>query len=531
MDAKYLQENVNQALTEALTAMAAAQPVDKVDYIARYLIQSANRKVKQGNVRLESAELDKMVRESEYENENERKRVLANDAIEKENINKLDVFISSLTDAENKKDAMDKVTQFLSDYLKIPAVYIAIKKVSGESEYLHYVSANKGQEHVVGSTLNKLVEAEGDDVPVGQGFSFKAFEIPPPEPEEEPVEGEEAPIQKPAPIAVPLIVTNVMSDKRCKFFGIPKLGAFVAVPFFGSTIDHENGCIPSVPSETALPAEGEDAAPTDVAVTRSTNPYSMNKQPLSMIISMDTIGNYRLIKETEISVVQKVGEGLIRCFSILEDALFDSHVKFLTDHKSAADQVATVLVGIIDKEVAAIGEVAALYTIDPTIDPPPEPFPEQLKSQVDSGAVCKVWNAVFADEGIASILMSMSNHLLPMPQSVINLFTAAVYLVDISCSIKQVGDYENIRLNVLPKLGELVRDYDPKSSVSVPRVRTLQAIKAFIETSNALDASSYPSHLTLLPLLSAWMSKAIAARDAYIIYSKEVNNLECESVI
>jgi hypothetical protein len=44
MDAKYLSDNVNFALTEALTSMAVALPEDGVEYVGSYLLQFVERK-------------------------------------------------------------------------------------------------------------------------------------------------------------------------------------------------------------------------------------------------------------------------------------------------------------------------------------------------------------------------------------------------------------------------------------------------------------------------------------------------------
>ena len=44
MDAKYLSDNVNFALTEALASMAVSLPDDGVEYVGKYLLQFVDRK-------------------------------------------------------------------------------------------------------------------------------------------------------------------------------------------------------------------------------------------------------------------------------------------------------------------------------------------------------------------------------------------------------------------------------------------------------------------------------------------------------
>jgi hypothetical protein len=44
MDAQYLQQNVNEALIEALASMAITMPEDGVEFIGKYLLQYVSRK-------------------------------------------------------------------------------------------------------------------------------------------------------------------------------------------------------------------------------------------------------------------------------------------------------------------------------------------------------------------------------------------------------------------------------------------------------------------------------------------------------
>lgn len=288
-------KNVNAALTEALTSMAVSAPEDRVEYLGRYLLQYVKRREIKVKFDADYESSHTVATKAALEDEMkivEQKKII--DA-EKEYTAKFPAFITALeSTSSSKKDAMDKITHFIAEYFKIPASYIAIKKVVGETETLHYLSANPGQEHVVGRKIVKVVE-EGDEIPERQGISFDAFklpEVPEGEAEEEVPEGEEPPPPKPAPKPVPLIVENVMRQKRCKFFGIPKLGAYAAIPVSLHSIDHDAGCVVAPAPE---PVEGgeEGAAPPQPV---QESPYAMNKLPVELIIAMDTIGSYRTFK-------------------------------------------------------------------------------------------------------------------------------------------------------------------------------------------------------------------------------------------
>jgi len=212
MDALYLKENVNEALMEALTAMAVAQPEDRVKYVGRYLLQYVERKK---NMKMRSTELidieEKVKQDDIYQTEQNELR-MKKEEVEAAQLARVPAFISSIKESQeplSKTEIMDKTTAFLAEYLNVPACYIAIKKQVGETETLQYYSANPGQEHVRGKKLPKPVE-EGDDVAPRQGFSYDVFKIPEAPPEEEPAEGEEGAPPKPPPKPVPLVIENVM---------------------------------------------------------------------------------------------------------------------------------------------------------------------------------------------------------------------------------------------------------------------------------------------------------------------------------
>jgi hypothetical protein len=191
----------------------------------------------------------------------------------------LEGFVSSLAGISNsKQEAMDKCTSFLAEYLKVPASYVAVKKITGEVESLNYLSANPGQEHVVGSKVTKQPE-DAEEVEPRSGLSFDAFKLPEVPEEEEPeelAEGEEPP-PKVVPVPSPLIIDNVMRNERVKFFGVPKLGAFGAVPFSYASIDHDTGCEIKT---------NDDGVPF----------YAENAVETPLILCIDTIGKYRRLK-------------------------------------------------------------------------------------------------------------------------------------------------------------------------------------------------------------------------------------------
>jgi hypothetical protein len=190
---------------------------------------------------------------------------------------KLKNFLDSLFPlSRTKQDVMDRVTNFLAEYLDLPAVYVGVVRSQGETESINYWSANPGQEHCVGKRILRQSE-DSEEILARAGLSFDVFkvpEMPELEEEEEPVEGEE-PKPRPLPKPSPLYIENVMRNPRIKFFGIPKLGAYVAIPLQYESLDHEGGCHLEVNEDTG---EGK---------------YVPKSIPTKLIIGMDTIGRYR----------------------------------------------------------------------------------------------------------------------------------------------------------------------------------------------------------------------------------------------
>jgi len=175
----------------------------------------------------------------------------------------------------SKQECMDTCANFVCDYLNIPAAYVAVKRDEGGTETLHYVSSNTSQKKVLFcKRLNKPVD-EGEEAPIRQGVSFDAFKIPeiPEDPQQD--DADEEPVQpKTNPQPSPLIIDNVMRDNRVKFFGVPKLGSYLAVPLTLESIDHEDG---------VKSASGD----------LNNGPYSKNPRTFPILFCADTIGKFR----------------------------------------------------------------------------------------------------------------------------------------------------------------------------------------------------------------------------------------------
>jgi len=343
MDAQYLQKNILDALSEAVASMAVKMPEDEVEFIGKYLLKYVERKSLHDRRVKEAEAVEASLNDYLLNEEVKKKKLMEKALAVTASDAKYTHFVNSLNSLNSKSSAMAAVVDFIESSLDIPAAYIAIKQVVAEVETLYYLEASAGQSHVKGKKLIKVVSEEGDDAPIRQGISFDAFklpEVPEEEATEEIEEGAEPKPPKPAPKMSPLVVENTMREKRCKFFGIPKLGSYVALPFGYQSLDHENGCVLN-------PGDAENGVePSNV----------LNKIESQFIIGIDTIGKYRLIKEPEIQKINCLGEELIKVFERCEEKIGREHLQFMNgpDLAAMAAAVADASAKIPDEETRGI---------------------------------------------------------------------------------------------------------------------------------------------------------------------------------
>mmetsp|Transcript_31870 Transcript_31870/g.53765 ORF Transcript_31870/g.53765 Transcript_31870/m.53765 type:complete len:539 (+) Transcript_31870:117-1733(+) len=533
MDADYLKKNVKDALAEALTAMAVKIPEDEIEYVGKYLLKYVERKKieKEGKTALEEVEtnLAKYLEEVEVTN-----RAMEEKALEASMFKtRYQRFLDALQfEYKSKQDAMDGLTDFIETSLDIPAAYIATKKVAGENEVLNYVSAGPSQTKMKGKKLPKPA-ADEEDAPPRLGVSFEAFKLPEiPEGEEEPAEDEDGnPLPpKAPPKAQPLVIENAMRDKRCKFFGIPRLGSFAAIPFSYQSLMHEEGVVLGEPPAVE---EGQEPIPAD---------YGFAKKESQFLVCIDTIGKYRALKPAEIARIVDLGENMVKLFETLETEQGNTHIAFLKSDAFKAVQEAApaefaakfaepeaAVVARVGEEVAAEAAARAAAA-DPEGEPPVES--ETLKPFKEAHAVLtEVWNAgVGGDATVSSALSGLQGYTLPLPAPALNCLYAVACLVGCAAAEMQNvcgdPDWGVIQQSCLAGLAGKIAAYDPAApleAATTTEAHKLASIKAFAEATGILDAGAYPPTMAICAnALLPWLQKALAAREAAIAYHTEI---------
>ena len=430
-------------------------------------------------------------------------------------------FVENLPNTVTRKEeAYDAVTKFLSEYLSVPAVYVAVRKTvkegEGENEVLHYYSsAGAGQEFMVGKKLPKPGEPEDPENPPPRvGVSFEAFKIPDaPEPEEvELEEGQEPPPPPPPPKATPLIVDNCMRDTRTKFFGVPKLGSYAAVPFFLSTLEHDAGCVLGPQPEPVAPEEGAEEGAPPPEQPEPWPLYVPAKIQQGILIGMDTVGAYRRFSQKEIEIANNVGDALIATCEKLEQKLFENHLDFMTVNTPTVEAITAVPAGLAEAETAALAAIAAEIGENPIM--------EQLKASKEADAVSEVWTNALTTSPVKEAVEVLNSHFLPPVQSGINLIYGILSFCGVDSQAYQdlCGDvsWAKIRADGCPQLLDLIKTY--KHTDDECASFTDANFKAYIESTGLADPSILPPSIPVLGIMLTWAQKMMASRELRLAY-------------
>ena len=151
------------------------------------------------------------------------------------------------------------------------------------------------------------------------GVTFRVWKELPPEPVEE---GQEDAPPKPPAFPEYLHIENVIRDPGVKFFGVPKLGAYLAVPVTYPSGLHDDGV--GVPG-AAAPEGGDGGEPPVPAAPVGTGPVKVPKN-VQLILGIDSMAQARAFKPAEISAALKWGKVLAKALERADGQLWDEEI-------------------------------------------------------------------------------------------------------------------------------------------------------------------------------------------------------------
>ena len=227
------QEEIGAVLSRALADLYNTKPKNQLHFLGNWLLNHA-ASMREKQAELQREENKELLKEKYSKSIQERRELEEEKILELEkNREKEEEFKGRIRNTLDVDDFLDELVQYLKNETHSAAVYIGkLEKVKKpitllDHERAHidedapmvirYISASKGSELMIGKVL---IEEEGEAT-----YSIWKEEEPV---ADDPEEGHEKTLKKEK--AKMISVDDVVNDRRIKFFDVPKLGAYFAIP-------------------------------------------------------------------------------------------------------------------------------------------------------------------------------------------------------------------------------------------------------------------------------------------------------------
>ena len=345
MDSAYLRANVGDALTKGLSAVAVNQPADSVEYLGKYLLNYVACKQKE----LEIEELRQgLIQQKADAAVKAVEDAATADETAKAATAKIDEVVSlkkSLAGAKDVAAMYPTVLDQVRAQTGASSVYVSRKeKHADESEQLQFVAATKENEDILVGNVLKAGSGEEEDPenpPAEQGVTFKLWQVPTDAPEVLDEEGN--PVEPVAPSYVH--VKNVCRDPSVKFFGVPKLGAYLCVKFDYKSYMH------------------------DAAFDVSEDPEVLQTVVRDMVLGLDSMGSGKCFTDEQVATAQEWAGLLAASMEQAEAALFATEGKTRASAKAWNSDSAMQVDGEKEKAQAAMDAAVAEIDADAAKEP------------------------------------------------------------------------------------------------------------------------------------------------------------------
>eukprot|EP00639_Heterosigma_akashiwo_P002711 CAMPEP_0194587708 /NCGR_PEP_ID=MMETSP0292-20121207/19320_1 /TAXON_ID=39354 /ORGANISM="Heterosigma akashiwo, Strain CCMP2393" /LENGTH=560 /DNA_ID=CAMNT_0039444021 /DNA_START=25 /DNA_END=1707 /DNA_ORIENTATION=- len=388
MDAQYLKQTVGTPLIEALTSMAVEQPNDAVEYIGNYLLSYVERKEREQKLEESKAEAEAALKkaqeaEAKVKAEEEAANKIKND-VEAEKAKILKKMNATLTPEAVFPEALN----FLQEQTGATGVYVGRKSNNAAGKpTVTWTWTSSGAAAMAGKQVvggggggEDGEEEEGEEGSGGGAPPTFDLWVPlpaPPKPEGEAEEEEEGePKEVPPRYPEYVHVENVVLDKRVDFLGgVPKLGAYCAVPMGFDSFLHDEGVQLAVEEPQPPAAEGgeedgeekgEEEGEEKVAEEKAAEPagppeprWVKKTKPVEMVLGLHTMGQGRPFKPAQIAAAVGMAKELSRALLGAEDKLFQEDVELRKRQRAEAAQDAAALPGLKAAEAQALADFQA----------------------------------------------------------------------------------------------------------------------------------------------------------------------------
>ncbi|CAM9257044.1 unnamed protein product [Ectocarpus sp. 12 AP-2014] len=532
MDAEFLKRTVGEPLSDALTALVVAQPGDPIEFIGEALLDFIRRREAEAKRHKHAenvAHLLKVAREQEEiaraENAAREAAVQAKSDVERQ-------AEEAMAQASTHPELYTKALGLVKERLGASGVQLGRKVMVEGQEIVEFIAASEGREYMVGKEIKGLKEGEDpeDGEAKEEGVTFglwKKTEQPPPA---EPVydeEGELVPDENEPELIPPehVLIENVVRDPRVNFFGIPKLGAYLALPItYGSWL-HPGGI-----SDAPPPSENEESpdeeevgsneADADAAAEEeprdraesggstdekppkpSASLYSKNDAPVQLVLSIDTIGQGRCFTSSDILWAKSLAAKVKANVEALECRMFEDEAALIPSLRGS--EVTDLVAKVTEGEETAVAEALALL----------EPgTPEDEKDRVTKTIQYRIKTK--AVEAVGDLVSLMGKLNLAPPVAVLDVLERALLLVgkdraDLCDSRGALDWVAKMRMVVSMELVPAISAFNAEDPASAVRAGEAK------EAVESMDAESVKASNVPALVVLEWMSSAITeAEDA-----------------
>ena len=353
---------------------------------------------------------------------------------------------------------------------------------------MKYIATSSSASFMLGSSLQgPPPEADPEEVP--PSVTFSVFNQLP----EEPI-AEDAPEDMPPPepkFPKYLHIEDVLGTPGVKFFGVPKLGAYLAVPVKYTSGLHDLGIGAPEPVEeppVEEPVEGEESGETAPSVSSW---YSKVSKEITLVVGLDTMGQARKFTGNEIEKATKYAAIIGEALKKAEDALYEEEIKRVEILKEIETPLLTTVPGPLkDALNASIEGNAGIED-------------ESEKDFANKTSTFKIFSDAIKENG--DNIDSLATCLIkPSGANLFNVLQATLILL--GCSTTDVETWDDVRSKLTSSVSSLISSFDPVVIDTLPPRSALDTVKSLVEsiTADEIETVSLWSWL-----LAKWVNASI----------------------
>jgi len=363
--AKYLEANIGQVLSKAMSDMAVQQPNDAVDFLSNWLKTYADQEELKLLSEREEQQTEKdraLTQKNEAEKAARREQKAAGkQGVDAAYQSLLDQFSDTSKPFEEKY--WSELVEVAKQYMGAQSVYLGLLDEEGledvEAPIIRYTheSLFAGSPSLLDKVLPKMKDADTSNLTYGaltesvpeEELAQRCLWKPAPPPQPPVPEGEEPPPAPEGPKYLPVSVPCVTDQALVHYFEMPRLGAYLATPLvypsyytqeaFGEAQKFESEKADSAKAQKAKMEEQEAAireaeekgAEAPTFEEEEVQPEKVMELPgttTKMVLCMDTLGTNTLFDEAKFAKVMELCDACAACKARSEVREIDDQALF-----------------------------------------------------------------------------------------------------------------------------------------------------------------------------------------------------------